>query len=241
MRVLGIITARGGSKRLPGKNIKEFHGKPLLAWSVEVGQQAGVFDEFILSTDDAEIAEVGKRAGIEVPFMRPAELASDTSSSYDAVIHAVSWMKENKNYEPDWIVLLEPTAPGRQEEHIRDVVAVAEKNVADSIIGITEMPGHFSFSKELKIDGESIVSRVHDGVLMKDLIHRNQDVPKSYYINSTVYAFKTKNLFDGNNSLWGDSTYGYVMDSKYAFDIDTQEDWLVAEIKMKKLLEEKRS
>ena len=239
MNILGLITARGGSKRLPGKNIKDMLGKPLLTWTVETGKKSEAFDKFILSTDDNDIAKVGKDCGADIPFMRPDELATDTASSYDVVVHAVKWLEENEDFVSDWIVLLEPTAPGRQAFHIREVVELAKKNVADSIIGITEMPGHFSHLKELLKDKDGVVSRVGDGAIMRNLIHRNQDIPTSYYINSAIYALKRENLFDGNKSLWGNSTYGYEMNSKYAFDIDTQEDWDIAEVKMKKLLSEK--
>lgn len=236
-KILGIITARGGSKRVPRKNIKDFLGKPLLAWSIEIGKEAGVFDRFILTTEDKEIAEVGRKYGIEVPFMRPAELAADTSSSYDAIRHALDWLKENENYEPDWIILLEPSSPGRQAFHIQEVAELIKNGInADSIIGISETPAHFSYLKQQQRDENGIITRVGDGAILRNLIHRNQDVPKSYFINSAIYAFKRANLFDGNNSLWGNSTYGYVMDNKYALDIDTPEDWEMAEIKMKKLL-----
>ena len=93
--VLGIITARGGSKRVPSKNIKDFLGKPLLAWSIETGKASGVFDRFVLSTESPEIAEIGKRFGIDVPFMRPVEYASDTSSSFGAIKHAYEWLRDN--------------------------------------------------------------------------------------------------------------------------------------------------
>lgn len=237
MNILGLITARGGSKRVPRKNVKDFLGKPLLAWSVEVGNKADVFDKFILSTDDDEIATIGKESGIDVPFMRPHELAEDTSGSFGVVKHAVEWMEENQNFKADWIVLLEPPAPGRQPFHIQEVVELAKQNVADSIVGITEIPGHFSHLKEMKLDEQGIITRITDGEIMRNLIHRNQDIPKSYFINSTIYAMKYKNLFDSNDSLWGDSTYGYLMDEKYAFDIDTEKEWLIAEVMMEQLLE----
>ncbi len=239
MNILGLITARGGSKRVPRKNVRDFLGKPLIAWTIETGQEAGVFDHFILSTDDQEIADIGKQYGIQVPFMRPDELAQDTSGSFGVVKHAVEWLRDNKGFKADWIVLLEPPAPGRQPLHIKEVVELAKQNVADSIVGISVMPGHFSHLKEMKLDEKGIMSRVTDGAIMRNLIHRNQDIPTSYFINSTIYAMKYENLFDGNNSLWGNSTYGYVMDEKYAIDIDTEIEWMIAEVKMKALLEGK--
>lgn len=238
MKILGVITARGGSKRVPRKNIKEFLGRPLLAWTIEAGIQSEVFDRFILTTDDKEIADTGEKYGVEVPFIRPQEFATDTSSSYDAIKHAVEWLNKNQGYKPDWIILLEPASPGRQPFHIKEVAKIIEeRSNIDSLVGITEMPGHFSYLKEQQIDRDGIITRVCDGEILRNLIQRNQDLPKSYFINGAIYAFKLSNLFDGNNSLWGDNTYGYIMDAKYAMDIDTPEDWLIMEIKMKKILE----
>ncbi len=240
LKILGIITARGGSKRVPRKNIKNFLGKSLLAWSIEVGKKANVFDRFILTTEDKAIAKIGKQYGIEVPFMRPADLAKDTSKSYDAIKHAIEWLRDNENYIPDWIILLEPSSPGRQYFHIQEAAKlISARPNFDSLLGISETPGHFSYLKQQQLGKDGIMTRVNDNATMKNLILRNQDVPKSYYINSAIYAFKTSNLFDGDSSLWGNKTYGYLMDNKYSLDIDTPEDWLIAEIKMKKILENK--
>jgi CMP-N,N'-diacetyllegionaminic acid synthase len=239
MKILGLITARGGSKRVPRKNVKEFLGKPLLIWSVETGKISGVFDRFILSTDDEEIAAIGKMAGIDVPFMRPLELATDTSGSFDVVKHAVEWLEEHDGFAPDGVILLEPTAPGRQAFHIREVARLLETTPTDSIVGISSMPGHFSPLKALARDNDGIVTRVGDGAILRDLVHRNQDIPPCYYINSALYAFKRDNLTDGSGSLWGKSTFGYLMEDKYAFDIDTLDDWIVAEAKMRRLINDK--
>lgn len=241
LKIMGIITARGGSKRVPRKNIKSFLGKPLLAWSIEVGKKAKVFDKFILTTEDKEIAKMGKKYGVEVPFMRPQELAQDSSTSYETVRHAVEWLRDNENYNPDWIILLEPSSPGRQSAHIKEVAKLISQNPKfDSLIGISEIPGHFSYLKQFQLNKNEALTRVNDSASMKNLILRNQDMPKSYYINSAIYAFKTSNLFDGDKSLWGNKTYGYVMDNKYSLDIDTPEDWLIAEIKMKQILKNKQ-
>lgn len=238
--ILGIITARGGSKRVPRKNIKNFIGKPLLVWTIEVGKKADVFDRFVLTTEDNEIAKIGEKYGVGVPFMRPLELAQDTSSSYATLRHAIEWLRDNENYNPDWIILLEPSSPGRQAFHIKEVAELIGKNPEfDSLVGISETPGHYSYLKQQQIDKNGIITRVNDGEILRSLISRNQDIPKSYFINSAVYALKVSNIFDGNNSLWGNKTYGYIMDNKYSLDIDTPEDWLIAEVKMKRILEEK--
>lgn len=236
-KILCLITARGGSKRVPRKNIREFCGKPLLAWTVEAAKESGVFDRIILSTEDAEIAEIGRRAGAEVSFMRPNELASDTAGSFEVVKQAVGWFKENENYEAPWIVLLEPSSPGRQAFHLKEVAAFIEKDLPfDSILSISEAPAHFSPAKILELGASGEVTRYGDHELIKNLTHRNQDVAKAYYINSALYAFRTKNIFEASPSLWGQSTYGYLMDNKYSMDIDTLDDWAVAEAKMKQLL-----
>lgn len=240
-RILGLITARGGSKRIPRKNIKSFLGKPLLAWTIENGQKSKVFDRLILTTEDREIAKIGKRYKIEVPFMRPMKLAQDASTSYDTIKHAVEWLKKNENYHPDWVVLLEPSSPGRQPFHIKKVAKLISLNGDfDSLVGISETPAHLSYLKQQQINSRGLITRVNDGATMKNIILRNQDVPKSYYINSAIYAFKVSNLFDGRHSLWGSKTYGYIMDNKYSLDIDSPEDWDIAEIKMSKILKQRQ-
>lgn len=241
MKVLGLITARGGSKRIPRKNIKDFLGKPLLYWTIKTAQKSGVFDRLILTTDDKEIAKIGKKYGVKIPFLRPKELATDTASSLSVVQHAVNWLKEKENYCADWLILLEPSSPGRQPWHIREVVDLIEKRKDfDSIVGISELSGHYSPLKVLQVDNKKFVSRYPDGEKIKNLIHRNQDLPKLYFINSAIYAFRTKNISSKNPCLWGEKTLGYVMNQKYSLDIDTQDDWILAEFKMKQILREKK-
>src|SRR3989338_7151887 len=132
MRILGIIPARGGSKSVPRKNIKELGGKPLIGWTIDAAKASGVLDRIILTTDDNEIAGVGKQSGVEVPFMRPKELAEDKTPTLPVLQHAVEWLKEHERYYPDAVMLLQPTAPFRQAEHIEDAVTLFEQSGADS-------------------------------------------------------------------------------------------------------------
>lgn len=237
-KVLGLVTARGGSKRVPRKNIKEFLGKPLLAWTAEVGLESGVFDRFVLTTDDQEIADVGKHYGLEVPFLRPAEFARDTSTSLDAIKHAVEWLRDNEGYENEHIVLLEPTAPGRQVSHVREVAELIRRGDVDSIYGVTELPAHYHPLKVMKMNEDGTIVRATTGKLIRESHVRNQDYDKVYFTNSAIYAFTTANFYHPSHpSLSGDRTLGYIMDEKYAFDIDTPEDWIMAEMKMKLLLD----
>src|SRR3989338_8644732 len=115
--IICLIPARGGSKRVPRKNIKNFLGKPLLAWTIEVAKKSEVLSRIILSTEDEEIAGVGKKYGAEVPFMRPKKFAQDKTSALPVVEHAVNWLKKNENLNVDWVVFLEPSSPGRQPFH----------------------------------------------------------------------------------------------------------------------------
>ncbi len=138
-KVLGIILARGGSKRIPGKNIKPLGGKPLIVWSIEAAQQSQTLDRVILSTDDPAIAEVAKAAGCEVPFMRPAEFAGDGVTDFPVFTHALSWLKEHEGYTPDIVVQLRPTSPLRTAQHIDDAVRLlAAHPDADSVRTVTE-------------------------------------------------------------------------------------------------------
>lgn len=234
---LAIIPARGGSKRLPGKNIRDFLGKPLLVWTIETAKQSGVFDRLILMTDDEEIAEIGEKYGAEVPFMEPEEFATDNCYIAEPLRYFINRLKEEQNYHRDFFVLLEPTSPGRQPEHIREVVEIFSKSDVDSILGVSEISAHFNPEKVLKIQPDGQITHA-SGRRIGEIPHRNQNVGKLYFLNSAIYAFRTANLFTGNGNLWGNKTLPYVMDIKYAMDIDTEDDWIIAEVKMKKLLEE---
>jgi CMP-N-acetylneuraminic acid synthetase len=235
--IICLIPARGGSKRVHCKNIKSFLGKPLLAWTIEVAKESGVLPRIILSTEDDEIAKVGKKYGAEVPFMRPKKFARDKTPALPVVEHAVNWLKKNENVDVDWVVFLEPSSPGRQAFHIKEVCDLVNniRNI-DSVVGISEIPGHFSPLKVLERDKQQMVTRYGDGELIRNLTHQNQDLPSLYFINSAIYAFKSSNVFKDPASLWGDKVLGYTMEPRYALDIDTPDDWIVAEAKMKELL-----
>lgn len=236
MKLLGIIPARGGSKRLPGKNKKEFLGRSLVERTVDGALASGVFDKLIVLTDDMEIAELGERAGADVPFLEPAELATDTSYIFDGVRYTLERLRREQGYTTPWFMLLEPTSPGRQVRHIHEVAEIISRHDdIDSVAGVSETPGLFHPIRALAMGSDFSLVR-HDGELLKNVIRRTQEAPKSYYINGVVYAFKTQNLFSESPSLWGERVYGYFVDQKYAMDIDTHEDWVVAEAKMQHLL-----
>src|SRR4051794_28268513 len=121
-RVLGVVTARAGSKGIPGKNVKPLAGKPLILYTIESALAAGVFDRLILSTDDEAAAAIARANGCDVPFMRPAELAADTTPHLPVMQHALAWLRDHQGYEPEWVMILLPTSPLRQPAHIRAAV-----------------------------------------------------------------------------------------------------------------------
>lgn len=235
MRILSIITARGGSKSIPRKNIKNFFGKPLLEWSALAAHDSGVVDRIVLSTDDEEIAAVGKQCGVEVPFMRPSELAQDTTPSLPVLQHAVKWLKDNEGYYPDYVLLLEPTSPGRQAFHIREAADLAERQGADSVIALGDVPGHYNAHWQVSVDTEGRATLV-SGTPWGKVIPRRQELPKTYFRNGVFYLFKPDLLFAPFPTLYGEKVYGYPVELKYSMDIDTPEDWEEAEKRFEALL-----
>ena len=212
-------------------------GKPLLVWTVEVAKKSGVFERIILMTDDEKIAEIGRQYGAEVPFMEPEEFAGDKVYVAEPLKYTLGRLKEEENFSPDFFVLLEPSCPGRTPEHIKEVVEIFSKSDADSILGVSELPARFNPAKALKIQENGRLTHI-SGLPFYQVPHQNQFVGKLYFINSAIYAFKTANLFTGDKNLWGKKTIPYVMDIKYAMDIDTPDDYVIAEVKFKKLLKE---
>lgn len=235
-KILGIIPARGGSKSIPRKNIKPFLGKPLIAWSIESLKKCKDLNRVIVSTDDEEIAAVARQWGAETPFMRPAELAEDTTPTLPVLQHAVQWLKEHEKWEPEVVVLVQATSPGVPAFYIEEGLGLFQKSNADSVISLVEVPGgynpHWQFT--VKEDGKA---ELFTGVPVKKVIWRRQDLPQTYIRNSAFYIFKTKFLFEDDPSFYGDDVRGLVMDRKYDIDIDTPEDWTTAEKKLEAALQ----
>lgn len=230
-KILGVITARGGSKGIPRKNIKELKGEPLIAYTIKAAQESGIFDRIILSTDDAEIAEVAKKYGVEVPFMRPAELAQDNTPHLPVMQHAVSWLKDNEDYCPDAVMLLQPTAPLRQVQHIKEAVNLFLKSGADSVVGVAETPGHFSPYWAV-VEGSGGWARLFfSGEPVFKRITRRQNFPKkTYHHNGAIYLFKTDLLFiEPEPNFYGDKVAIYPMEEEYSINIDGFDDWILAE------------
>lgn len=236
-KVLCLITARGGSKSIPRKNIKLFAGKPLIAWSIETAIKSGMVDRTVVTTDDQEIADISKKFGAEIPFMRPAELALDTTPSLPVLQHAVKWLKDNENYYPDYVLLLEPTSPARQPFHIKEAIEIAQKSECDSVIALGAVPGHYNFHWQVTL-AEDNAALLVDGSPWPKVIPRRQELPKTYFRNGAFYLFKPDLLFAESPSLYGSDVRGYMVEDKYSVDIDIARDWEEAEPKFLALLAE---
>ncbi len=213
-RVLGIIAARGGSKRLPRKNVLPIGGKPLIAWTIEAGLNSETIDKLIVSTDDQEIASVCRDYGCEVPFLRPEELATDMSTSSDVVLHAL------ENF-PDFthFVLLQPTSPLRDENDIDIAFSHMINRGATSCVSVkvsTESP-YWMYS----IDENGKMSSVSE--LYRET--RKQDLPDSYLLNGAIFISETQRFLNCSKFV-SEDTCAYVMPRQRSVDIDTAEDVL---------------
>ncbi len=225
---LAVIPARGGSKGLPKKNIKNLCGKPLIAWSIEAGLNSKYIDEVMVTTDDKEIADISRQYGANVPFLRPKELASDTSPTFDAIKHTIDFYKEKLNIEFDYIVLLEPTSPLREKEDIDNMIKklVQFEDETDSIISIGEVHEHPSIMK--RVDKNQIKSFCKE----LEVKTRRQDNDKAYFPYGVAYIVKTKNLLSEKTFYTLRNTF-YEIKRYQCYEIDDIYDFLAIENIMK--------
>lgn len=207
MRILGIIPARGGSKGLPGKNIKLLNGTPLIAYTIKEALNSNL-DEFIVSTDSEEIAEVARNYGGKVPFLRPAEIATDNASSLDVVLHALDFMKEHENKEYDAIMLLQPTTPYRDSADINQAINLLISSDADSVISVTDVGGTHPARMKFIVDGNLI-----DPPFVEAFEGQNrQELPPMYIRNGGIYLTKVDTIRKG--SFKGNISKALVMPEK---------------------------
>ena len=226
---LAIVPARGGSKGLLGKNIKELCGKPLVAWSIEAGLNSKYIDEVMVSTDDKKIAEISKQHGANVPFLRPSELASDTATTFDAVKHTIDYYKNELKKKFDYIVLLEPTSPLRENNDIDIMIEkiVDNQEEFDSISSIGEAHEHPSIMKQ-------IVNKNYIVPFCKELkvTTRRQDNEKAYFPYGVAYIAKIKNFLEEETFYTKRNTF-YEIKRYQCYEIDDLYDFLAIENIMK--------
>ena len=228
MRVLGIIPARGGSKGVHRKNIRPLYGKPLLAYTAEAAQAATKLTRTILSTDDEEIADIGRSLGIDVPFMRPVELAEDATATFPVILHAVTKL-ESFGEHYDAICLLQPTNPLRRAEDIDNCIEMMETTGADSVISILPVPHVYN--------PKWVYWRLPDGEMKlssgdTEPVTRRQDLPAAFHREGCVYVTK-RSVLTVYGNLYGRNVRGYEINEANSINIDTQDDWNRAEAMIK--------
>lgn len=226
-KVLGIIPARGGSKGLPGKNIKELLGKPLIAWSIEAGKQSAHIDALIVSTDDEKIAEVSRKFGAEVPFLRPPEFASDTATSVDVIAHAVDFMQARGEHF-DMIVLLEPTSPLREAQDIDAALELMADGSASAVVSVCEAEStHPAFMFRMESGGH-IKTMQSTGFK----VLRRQELDPAFFLDGSVYVSDIQTLLS-QKTFCHDGTKGLTVPKWKAPEIDDIVDFLVVEAILK--------
>lgn len=215
--MLAIIPARGGSKGIPGKNIKLLYGKPLIVYTIEAAVAAKTIDRIILSTDDSEIAQIASRYDIEIPFMRPKELAQDDSLAIDSYIYTIERLNKefDNNYE-EFVVLL-PTAPLRTSEDTDKAIELFLKKDADSVISCTALDYPVEWICSINDDGT--IQRNSETDIRKRM--NRQESTRVYIPNGAVYVLKYS-LLKEKNSYYSDRTYAYIMPPERSVDIDTE-------------------
>ncbi len=223
LRTLAIIPARGGSKRIFRKNIRPFQGKPIIAWSIDAAIDSGVFDTVMVSTDDAEIAEIGRAAGAEVPFLRSAETADDFATTADVLLEVFSAFKDQgKSF--DLACCLYPTAPFVTAEHLQDGLKRLRAKDVDVVMPVTCFD--YPIWRSLSMDGDGNLS-----INFPDNLNaRSQDLPPAYHDAGQWYWFDVRK-FLASKALIGENTVGIELPTWAVQDIDTEEDWRLAELK----------
>lgn len=233
--MIAFIPARGGSKGVPGKNIKPLCGKPLIAYTIEACKKAKGVDRVIVTTDDEEIAKVAKEWGAEVPFMRPDYLASDTASAVDVYIHAAEWVMNETGEKLDKFMVCLGTVPCRDEHHIDEALEQFEKQQATTLISFTEAevpPGWYHVMNE-----EGRVFNAGFGANGKNMA--NRQLNDKYYIpNGAIYILDYE-LLKEKRTYYCDNTVSYIMSREDSVDIDYPIDFEIATLMMEKKLNSK--
>ncbi len=222
MKVLGLIPARGGSKGVPGKNVRPLAGRSLVERAYDSARASGVLDRIVISTDDAAIAAEARRIGLEVPFLRPPELAGDASPMIDVAVHALKSLAA-VGYEPEALVLLQPTSPLRTPAHIREALRLLDDR--DAVCTVVPVPKDLCPHYLMKITENGYLDYfLPDG----SRYTRRQDVPQAYRRDGTLFVTRASVILE-ERSFYGKRCAPYLLDPSESFNIDTPEEWAEAE------------
>jgi CMP-N-acetylneuraminic acid synthetase len=227
MNILGLIPARGGSKGIPHKNIALLGGRPLLAYTCEAATGSHSLNRVILSTDDEKIAAVGRECGVEVPFLRPPELALDNTPSLDVAQHTLNWLAEYDHWQPDILVLLQPTSPLRRSPHVDEALAALMQVEADTIVSVCKVPHHFSPYKLMQIEDGRLYNFWQESLPFDQ--HNRHNLPTLYGRNGPAILASRARIILDERSFYGEHVLPYVMREEDSIDIDTPFDLQLAE------------
>ncbi len=220
--VIGIITARGGSKGIPRKNLRLIAGHPLLWWTIEAAKKASSLSRIVVSTDDPEIAALAVASGVEAPFLRPADLAQDATSHIAVMHHAMDWLEANGAL-PEYLFLLQPTTPLREAADIDGAVALAADRGADAVVGVVEAHRHPYLIKKILPDGA-----LEDFMANELKYLRRQDLPSAYALNGAAYVNRCRSL-RRDRTFFPKGTLAYRMPAERSLDVDTPLDFFLVE------------
>ena len=226
LRVLGIIPARGGSKGVPGKNIRLLCGKPLIAWTIQCARDCSGLDRVLVSTDSEEIAEIARQWGAETPFLRPAQLAQDDTPDLPVCRHALDWLEDHEQYRPDVVAWLRPTAPLRRPEDISTALDLLAGSDADCVRSVCRVEHHPYWMYRIE---QNFLQPLMDSASIPT---RRQDLPEFYRLNGAVDLVRRDRLPAGGHLFQG-RMCGYVMPLERSVDIDQEADFRVAEAFLK--------
>ncbi|MGI2201452.1 cytidylyltransferase domain-containing protein [Shewanella baltica] len=223
-KVLAFIPARGGSKRLPRKNVLPLAGKPLICWSIDAAKHSKYIDSIFVSTDDSEIADIVSEYGIDIPELRPKWLASDTATTESVLIYTL----EKFAKDADIVIILQPTSPLRTSEHIDRAVELFIKKQAQSVVSVTPCEHSPLWTNTLPKNGS-----VHN-FIRPEALKRSQELEKFYRFNGAIYIFDTKILIEQQKICYTSLSYAYLMENSVSFDIDHKLDFELAEFILNK-------
>lgn len=222
MKILALIPARGGSKRLPGKNTRMLGGKPLIVWSIEVIKDIPEICDILISTDDIDISEVCKESDVLLPWLRPAELATDTASSVDAAIHALDWYETEKG-AVDGLLLLQPTSPFRSRDTICKGIQLFFKYGLETVLGVSPTHAHPMWA--MKMEDNYLVPLMQENGLSV----RSKELPIAYAVNGSFYMISPEKLRAERSFVGEKSIPLFIESPQEALDIDTLWDFKLAE------------
>jgi CMP-N-acetylneuraminic acid synthetase len=233
MRVLGVVPARGGSKGVPGKNIRLFCGKPLLQYTAECARASHTLTRVVLSTDDEEIARMGRQCGLDVPFMRPRELAGDDTPTLAVVRHALGWLEERGD-RFEAVCLLQPTTPLRRPEWVDACVRLLESQPdVDAVVSVLPVPTTYN-PHWVYFQGTDGALHLSTGEMTP--IARRQDLPVAVHRDGAVYVTR-RDVIMKQESLYGSRLVGHITDSRTYLNLDTPDDWRRGEALVSQLAE----